>query len=299
MEENKKYFFDHFLVVMILGVALSFIGGLIGIPLEYIGTKVADSTPDLYAVCLYGSTIGCWIAVLLFMVLFKPDRPLIKAIFCGKGNTLRLFLIGIVLGFAANGSCILVSALRRDISLYYDPSGLFFLIAGFIAVLIQSGSEELVCRHLMQQHLRRRYGKPWLEILLPALTFAALHLANPGISVLAVANLLVCGIMMGSFVYYFDSLWLAIGVHTMWNFTQNMIFGLPNSGIVLPLSIFRLDAASATDSFSYNVDFGVEGSLMTLLVQLIIIGFVIVLGRKKKAKEMPAALHEQGSAEPQ
>ena len=29
-------------------------------------------------------------------------------------------------------------------------------------------------------------------------------------------------------------------VHTAWNFTQNILFGLPNSGINVPYSVFKL-----------------------------------------------------------
>ncbi len=34
-----------------------------------------------------------------------------------------------------------------------------------------------------------------------------------------------------------------MGVHMAWNYTQNIIFGLPNSGIVSGFSLFKLDAA--------------------------------------------------------
>lgn len=281
MMKNKR-FFDQFIVVMILGVVLAFIGQFIGLPIDLLGYHYEDSFPELYTVFLYLTTLGSWVASLLFMLIYKPDRPLIPAVFKGGNNTLKYFLIGGLVGFVMNGSCILVSVLHKDLAFYPDPSALWLVLLAFIAVLIQSGSEELLCRHVMQLHLRRRYNKPWLEILLPSLTFAILHLLNPGITVLSVLNLVLCGVLMSSIVYYFDSLWMAIGVHTLWNFTQAILFGLPNSGQVLPLSVFHLDAASARNSFSYHVNFGVEGSLMAFLVQAIALGCVIWLGEKRK-----------------
>ena len=216
------------------------------------------------------------------MVIYKPDRPLIPAIFTGKTNRPVCFLIGLAIGFVANASCVLVSVLHKDLALYFSPSNILYLILGFIAILIQSGSEELICRHFMQQHLRRRYQMPWLEILLPGTIFAAMHLFNPGLTALSMINLVLCGIFLGACIYFFDSMWLVIGFHTMWNFTQNVIFGLPNSGIVTPLSIFRLDAASATDSFSYSATIGVEGSLMATINLLILIALTILIGMKKR-----------------
>ena len=39
------------------------------------------------------------------------------------------------------------------------------------------------------------------------------------------------------------------------NFTQNILLGLPNSGNVVPFSIFKLEGAA--DSLVYNVGFGI------------------------------------------
>ncbi len=285
---NKKYFFDQFIVVLILGILLAFFGQFLGIPINLIGYHYQDSVPEVNTLCAYFSTIGSWALTLLFMLIYKPDRPLIPAIFKGGNNKPKFFLLGLLVGFLLNGSCILVSVLNKDLAFYPDPSALWMILLAFIAVLIQSSSEELLCRHLMQLHLRRRYHKPWLEILLPSLSFAALHLLNPGITVLSVVNLILCGILMSSIVYYFDSLWMAFGFHTMWNYTQAIIFGLPNSGQVMPLSIFHLDAASARSSFSYHVNFGVEGSAMACLMQALTLGIVIWLGEKrKKAQATP------------
>ena len=66
------------------------------------------------------------------------------------------------------------------------------------------------------------------------------------------------GILCSILVCYYDSLWGAMMVHTAWNFTQSILLGLPNSGIVLPYSNFRLDAASS--GFFFDPGFGIEGS---------------------------------------
>ncbi|MBR6452093.1 MAG: CPBP family intramembrane metalloprotease [Lachnospiraceae bacterium] len=281
MEENKKYLFDQFIIVIFLALFLAILGSIIGSPIQSFGYSIGG---DWMGVLAYLGTIGEWAVCLLFMFLFKPDRKLIAALGHGGGNTLKMFLIGIAAGFVMNGSCILVSVLRKDISLYYDPSPLICLLAGVVSVLIQASSEELLCRHIMQRHLRRRYGKAWLEILLPSALFSALHLMNPGAGVISTLSIFVSGVLFGAIICYYDSFWLVCGLHAMWNITQNLLFGLPNSGIVMPLTVFRLDAAAAQDSFSYNVAFGVEGSLMSLLVLLLGAGIVIFLGERKKRR---------------
>ena len=87
-------------------------------------------------------------------------------------------------------------------------------------------------------------------------------------------------------VYYMDSLWCAFAVHTAWNFTQNILFGLPNSGINVPYSVFKLDAATARDSFAYNVGFGIEGTLLADVVLLVACVLLYLWGRKHGKKSM-------------
>ena len=81
-----------------------------------------------------------------------------------------------------------------------------------------------------------------------------------------------------------DSLWCAMAAHTAWNFTQNMILGLPNSGIVSPFSVFKLDAASAVNSYAYNVGFGIEGTVMAIIVLIVSSVLIFVLYHKKDVR---------------
>ena len=79
-----------------------------------------------------------------------------------------------------------------------------------------------------------------------------------------------------------DSLWCAFAIHAAWNFTQNILFGLPNSGIVMPYSVFKLDAATARDSFAYNVGFGIEGTLFADIILIIACLLLFFWGQKRK-----------------
>ena len=72
-----------------------------------------------------------------------------------------------------------------------------------------------------------------------------------------------------------------MGIHTAWNFTQNFLFGLPNSGLVSEASVFGLDAASAQDSLFYNVAFGVEGAIPAVLADAALGAVCLVLAAKQ------------------
>lgn len=108
-----------------------------------------------------------------------------------------------------------------------------------------------------------------------------MHLFNPGISFLAVVQLILVAVLFSLFVYYYNGLWIAMAFHAAWNFTQSIVFGLPNSGIVSAYSVFKLAAASATNGLFYNVNFGVEGSMGSNIILLALCIVLIVKNRGK------------------
>ena len=229
---------------------------------------------------LYAEFIGVWIVFLLAIILPQDNRPILKTIGPGmRGNTVGMLLLGFVLGFVLNGFCVLMSIFSRDISIYFDRFSPLPVLVIFITVFIQSSAEELACRGYLYQRLCRRYNAA-VAIIGNSALFAFLHIINPGVTLSSILDIFITGILFSLLVYYFDSLWCAMALHTMWNFTQNIIFGLPNSGQVVPFSIFKLDAASARDGLFYTVNFGVEGSwgsviiLSIFTVTLLIIGLV-------------------------
>ena len=72
--------------------------------------------------------------------------------------------------------------------------------------------------------------------------------------------------------------------HTLWNYTQNNIFGLPNSGRVSDYSTFKLEAASAQSGLFYDVSFGGEGSIGSVIVFAVVLAVIIFINRGKGEK---------------
>ena len=182
-----------------------------------------------------------------------------------------------------NGVCILAAYLNGDIKLYFDSFRPLELIIVFIAVFVQSSAEELVCRGFLYQMILKNY-KPWVAIVVNSCFFGALHLMNPGVSFMAILDIVVCGLLFSLMVYYMDSIWAAMAAHAAWNYLQNIVFGLLNSGQAMPFSIFKMDAASARNSFAYNVDFGVEGTILAVGIQVVAAILIFVWGYTKKKK---------------
>lgn len=289
----KSYHTDNFkwndfiVIPFILSYFLMTIGGLLGLAIVNIPASriINDANYDYISFCvMYANFIGIWIVIFLWCLL-PSNRPLFGAFFnkC-KGNTLKFFGLGLLIGFVTNGFCILLAALHKDIYLYFSGANFFALLGIFIAVCIQSSAEELLCRGFLYQRLRRGYRHPAVAIIVNALFFGVLHLANPGVSPLAIVSIVVVGICYSVMVYYCDSLWMPMAAHTAWNYTQSIIFGLPNSGLVSKFSLFKLDASTATNSLFYSVDFGVEETIIAVSVNIICTILVVAWGIKNKKK---------------
>lgn len=242
---------------------------------------------DLYETWLmYSEFIGIWICGLIFILIFKNYRPMLKAFSIKlKGNNIKSALIGgLSLGFALNMLLAVVAIATGAIKIHYVGLGFGSFIFLFIAVLIQSGAEEFVARVFIYQRLRKDFSKwPVIALLGNGVFFFLIHIGNPGISVLSVLLLIVVSIIYSLVVYYFDSIWIPIVAHTTWNFTQSIILGLPNSGIVFPVSMFKLDAG--TENFAFDPVFGIEGSILTLVLNCIVCVGIYYYGRKQGALE--------------
>jgi len=284
------------LVIMVLGSILS------GIMLNLTGFRtllsnyLQNGNLEMF-LSSYLEFIGIWIAVLLFTAVPKSNRPMLKSFWYNRnGNNLKGILAGILLGFGTNGFCVLMSWLRGNIKFSYYGFEPVILLMFIAAIFIQSGAEELMDRYYLYEKLRRRYASPLVAILVNSLVFMLLHIPNPGFTAKAGSQIFLIGVIFSLLVYYYDSLWAAIWFHTSWNFTQNIIFGLPNSGIVSEYSIFKLEAVTAQSGLFYDVKFGVEGSIGSSLVLLTLLIAIILMNRNKPEKNDVWAQAEEKAA---
>ena len=205
-----------------------------------------------------------------------------------RRNGFRMLVIGLLLGFLTNFFCIACALLHGDIKLYYECSASqipYFLFSLF-CVCIQSSSEEMWCRGFLYERLHERYPL-WVAVAVNGVLFGFLHIFNPGADVIPIVGIVVCGVSYSLLRWYSGNIWIAMGIHTGWNFTQNFLFGLPNSGLVSEASVFHLDAANAMSSWVYDWDFGVEGGIPALFIDgLIAVVIIIMACRNGRIKEL-------------
>ena len=190
--------------------------------------------------------------------------------------------LGLLLGFVLNSACALVAVLGGSVSLSLVGVNVAGIVVVFLAVFVQSSAEELVCRCYLYQRTLQTSGSHVVAIALSAAFFTMLHLANSGVTVLALANLALFGVLFALVVWKLDSPWAAFGLHASWNFTQTVLLGLPNSGGTTPFVVFGVALGTTpVAGFAYDPGFGIEGSAMATVVLLAGCALVWWLGERR------------------
>ena len=178
-------------------------------------------------------------------------------------KALRRLLIGLAAGAVVFSAATLIAAamgIYRIVGIG-DLSGLFAAFAG--SAVFPAVSEEMLFRGVLFRWLEE-FGGSWLALLLTSMLFGAAHLANPNASVIAAVGIaLEAGVMLGAAYMLTRSLWLPMGIHAAWNFTQGEIYDIPVSGMVVHGVV---DARLSGPPLLTGNGFGLEASLIAIVV---------------------------------
>ncbi len=155
--------------------------------------------------------------------------------------------------------------------------------APWLAALLVYGlgagiSEEILFRGVLYRIVEEGLGS-WAALLLSALFFGFAHGANPGATAWSSAAIAIeAGLLFGLLYHLTRSLYLCMGVHAAWNFSQGTVYGIPVSG--LKADGWLVSTRSGPDWLSGGV-FGAEASVVALLAcSLCTLGLLMVAVRR-------------------
>ena len=235
---------------------------------------------DIYMVVSLVATIGMT-AVTIAFCRFIQKRKL-KSVGFTKQRAGKDYLIGLGMGFLLFSSAVLICVLTGALKINGVSStfsiGMFLLFAfGF---MLQGMSEEVICRGYLMVSIGRRYSM-WVAIMSNALIFAALHLLNNGISILAFINLVLYGVFASLYFIERGSIWGVAAFHSVWNLVQGNFWGLRVSGMVTECSVFQSSLVDNRDIINGGA-FGPEGGLAVTVV--LMVGICVLLKKIQDAK---------------
>lgn len=197
---------------------------------------------------------------------------------------LRGILTGLALMSIITGITLITGA--TDIKVASDIN-ISIILLYFLGFFIQGMSEEFIFRGYLMNSIGGNHS-PATAIAVSSIAFACVHLANPGIGVLAFLNLVLFGVFAGLYMICFDDIWGVCAIHSVWNFTQGNIFGISVSGTG------NIDTVLATTAVSDKAwltggEFGIEGSIFTTIVLIIASAAVIFKIKAQQANKDLAA----------
>lgn len=176
------------------------------------------------------------------------------------------YLTGLGIGAALMTSITLLTVVSGANSISICSGINFGIIALYLlGFFVQGMSEEFIFRGFLMSSLGSKNTA--LAIVVNSVAFGFAHGLNPGLTPLAMVNLVLFGLFASFYVILFDDLWGACAIHSVWNFMQGNIYGISVSGSGKSESVFSVNQKSS-HGFLTGGDFGIEGSIFTTIILL-------------------------------
>lgn len=240
-------------------VALFFLAGLSLSTTEIIGHFLPQVGAAKFAASLFGvlAVLAVYALAVWFAEGRRPSEIALRPLLPELG-------IGLLIGAAMFAA---VMGIMAGFDLYEVRSLGFAPIWTAASRAVQSGvAEEVMIRAILLRLVWRAFG-PWVAFAISAALFGFGHIANPHATVFAaICIALEAGIMLGAFYALTGRIWVSIGVHAAWNFTQGYLFGAAVSGSDFGPAIASSTARSGYAEWLTGGAFGPEASVPGLVV---------------------------------
>lgn len=198
---------------------------------------------------------------------FSFETPVVRHLVYGLFWGVGLMVVVFGLTFALGGFSIT--------STQFPANKLAIL---FFTLLPAAALEEVIMRGYLLHSLMQSTNR-YIALLFTSMLFALGHGFNDNVTFLALANIVLAGLLLGIYYIHRQNLWFPIALHFAWNYMQSPILGSPVSGAVTP-SILTLDFTGS--NLITGGKFGFEGSLVTTVVTIVAILVVHFTYRTKK-----------------
>jgi len=195
-----------------------------------------------------------------------------------KNGILKSLTIGFFLGVVLQSLTILVIYLKGGYSII-SINPILFLVPPLTMAFTSAIFEETLLRGIIFRITEEKLGS-YFALIISAVLFGAMHLANPNSSLIAAIGLAIqAGLLLASAYIYSRNLWFPIAVHFAWNFTQSAIFGANVSGNTISKTLITSKIEGA--EWFTGGQFGPEGSIQATVFCLIATTILLTLSHKE------------------
>lgn len=218
---------------------------------------------------------------LLWLFMRFVDREKFVTLGLKIKNRLKEINIGLVLGFLIMGVSLLILFNINQIEFQEVIFNFKELILSVFVFAIVSVVEEVLFRGYILRNLMLSFNK-YLALIISSLLFAFAHTTNPNMDWFPFFNLFLAGILLGVSYIYTKNLWFPIALHYSWNFFQTL-FGFNVSGQDF-YSLIEIQISN--NNLLNGGDFGFEGSVFSIIAQVLSIGIILVYYERIKPKKL-------------
>ena len=175
---------------------------------------------------------------------------------------------GLFIGF----SYFIIVTVTMSLCGYYHIKSIQFdwekQLFSFTLFFLVAVSEEIFFRGILFRMINRRWNI-WAALVISALIFGGLHIFNDNATLWSsIAIAIEAGSLLGAAYAYSKNIWLPIGIHWIWNYTQGNILGFPVSGEDNVTSIITPEISGP--QWLTGGSFGAEASVISAVIGLLI-----------------------------
>ncbi|ARY90296.1 MULTISPECIES: CPBP family intramembrane glutamic endopeptidase [Lacticaseibacillus] len=264
-------------LVFVIAFAWSLLSDIIPFLMGLFGTlKDEANIPQSFDLLfLFGEAIG----IIGMVIYYRGDHNILPF---AKDHVARNYSLGLLFGF------MMFSLIWGIITLFggyqvlviFQGSNLLWLVLFFFGYAIQSMFEELLCRGYVMGYWLKQ-NKVIMAVLLNAILFTLLHMANPGFNLPAAIGLFLFAIAMSQFRLLTGSIWLCGAFHAIWNFAEGPIFGVAVSGTSSESFILKSLPTTTFQPLTGGT-FGLEASSVSNIVHLLLVILLATIIWKKR-----------------
>lgn len=259
-----------FPLVRIIVVALFVLPYLL-IRNNFLADLVASSSGVMHIVLVIADAAVSLFALFLLYRLYARWIEKREAVEIAGSKSLSEWGTGILISFGLVGFMVLLMVIlgyyridRIDSPSMLLEAFVFFGMGAFVQVLVF----RLVLYRLTEELLGS-----WLAFVLIAIIFSIFHLGNPDAGVWSTVSLILGDVLLFAAFLYTRRIWLVWGVHWGWNFFQDGVFGMPNSGVTDLIS--WIQPVIKGPKWVTGGGFGIETSVIAFFLSLAI-GLVVL-----------------------
>lgn len=262
MKDHKNIKLWRDIIFVIGGILLLIIGSTI----LSLGVYTASES-DSYLINIPIFLITAFVLLLLYNLLIRylEDNDACKI---APRKDISSIGNGLFIGF----SYFIIVTVTMSLCGYYHIKSIQFdwekQLFSFTLFFLVAVSEEIFFRGILFRMINRRWNI-WAALVISALIFGGLHILNDNATLWSsIAIAIEAGSLLGAAYAYSKNIWLPIGIHWIWNYTQGNILGFPVSGEDNVTSIITPEISGP--QWLTGGSFGAEASVISAVIGLLI-----------------------------